>query len=179
MTYNLKEKEDISRLQASFNRKVGRTLRKFHAAELDVKMRLFNSLCMDMYGIELWGDTSGSSQLLKQLAVSYHYSLKRILGLSKRDSNHYACYLLDQFTFQHLRNFRMLKYYRLLKSCTSPCIVANKHFLVNNSMLKYRLDKLFFDEYQIEDINDNDIDAIMSRIKYVQFREPNSWQIAN
>ena len=47
LTFNLKENEDIMRLQASFNRKVGMTLRKFHAAELDVKMRLFKTLCMD------------------------------------------------------------------------------------------------------------------------------------
>ena len=174
--FNLKENQDIKRIQSSFNRKVGRTLRQFHAAELDVKMRLFHALCMDMYGMELWGDTSGCSTLLKQVAVSYHYALKRILGLSKRDSNHYVCYLLDQLTFEHLRNLRMLKYYRWLRDCTSPCIVPNRHYFIDNSLLKRQIDSIFLEKYEMYDAYDNDMDAVMARMKYIQFREPSSWQ---
>ena len=128
LTFNLKEKEDIMRLQSSFNRKVGMMLRKFHAADLNVKMRLLNTLCMDMYGIELWGDILGCSSVLKQISVSYHYALKRILGLSKRDSNHYACYLLDQLTFENMRMLKMLKFYNWLKNSSSPCITVNGFF---------------------------------------------------
>ena len=139
-------------------------------------MRLFHALCMDMYGMELWGDTSGCSTLLKQVAVSYHYALKRILGLSKRDSNHYVCYLLDQLTFEHLRNLRMLKYYRWLRNCSSPCIVPNRHYFINNSLLKRQIDSIFLEKYEMYDAYDNDIDAVISRMKYIQFREPSSWQ---
>ena len=177
ITFNLKENEDIMRLQASFNRKVGMTLRKFHAAELDVKMRLFKTLCMDMYGIELWGDILGCANLLKQIGVSYHYALKRILGLSKRDSNHYACYLLDQLTFENMRMLKTLQYYRWLKNCSSPCVTANKFYFMNNSAIKHRIDQMFYEKYQIENIDDNDIDAIISRMKFVQYREESSWQM--
>ena len=176
ISFNLSEKDDISRLQSSFNRKVGMTLRKFHAASIDTKMRLFKALCMDMYGIELWGDTHGCSPLLKQLAVSYHYALKRIIGLSKRDSNHYACFLLDQFTFEHLRNYRSLKFFRWLYNCESPCIATTRIYWTNSSKLKQRLDHLFLDKYDIEDVIHNDMDAMISRMKYVQYREPSSWQ---
>ena len=176
LSFNLKENDDISRLQSSFNRKIGMTLRKFHAASIDIKMRLFNSLCMDMYGMELWGDTRGCSHLLDKLAVSYHYALKRIIGLSKRDSNHYACFLLDQLTFEHLRNYRSLKFYRWLYNCKSPCIVATRIYWINCSRLKQRLDHVFLDKYDIDDVIHNDMDAVMSRMKYVQNREPSSWQ---
>ena len=47
LSFNLKENDDIIRLQSSFNRKIGMTLRKFHAASIDIKLRLFNSLCME------------------------------------------------------------------------------------------------------------------------------------
>ena len=172
----MREKEDIKRFQSSFNRKVGMTLRKFHATDIDVKMRLFKTLCTDMYGIELWDDVSGCSSVLKPLAVSYHYALKRIIGLSKRDSNHYACYLLDELTFEHMCNYRMLKFFHWLSGSQSACIVANKHYFMNNSRIKHRIDKIFYDKYNIENVMCNDIDAVEARMKYVQFREPSSWQ---
>ena len=143
-------------------------------------MRLFNSLCMDlldMYGMELWGDTYGCSYLLKQVAVSYHYALKRIVGLSERDSNHYACYLFDQLIFEHLRNYRILKFYRWLYHCESPCIASTRNYWISSSRLKRRLDHLFLEKYEIDDIINNDMDAIISRMKFVQFREESSWQV--
>ena len=51
ISYNLKNHDDIKRLQASFNRKVGMFIRKFHATELAVKIKLFNTMCMDMFGM--------------------------------------------------------------------------------------------------------------------------------
>ena len=134
---------------------------------------------MDMYGIDLWGDITGCASVLKQLAVSYHYALKRIIGLSKRDSNHYACFLLDQFTFEHMRGYRMLKFFRWLNNCTSPCIAQNKLYFITNSSIKCRVTRLFQDKYDIDDVVNNDIDAIASRIKYIQFREESSWQTEN
>jgi len=176
ISFNLQEKDDISRLQGSFNRKIGRTLRQFHAASIDIKMRLFNSLCLDMYGIELCDDMYGCSNLLKQVVVSYHYALKRVLGLSKRESNHYVCFLLDQLTFEHMRNYRMLRFYRWLYNCESPCIISNRHYWISNSRLKRRLDYLFFVKYGIDNVVDNDMDAVISRMKFVQYREESSWQ---
>ena len=77
LSSDLRLNEDIKRLQASFNRKVGMFIRKFHATELSVKLKLFNTMCMDMFGMNLWWDTRGCLGLLKQLAVSYHYGLKK------------------------------------------------------------------------------------------------------
>ena len=34
-----------------------------------------------------------------------------------------------------------------------------------------------YEKYQIENIDDNDIDAIISRMKFVQYREESSWQM--
>ena len=118
----------------------------------------------------------GCSNLLKQVAVSYHYALKRVLGLSKRESNHYVCFLLDQLTFEHMRNYRTLKFYRWLYYCGSPCIVSTRNYWIHNSGLKRRLDRIFWEKYEIDDVIHNDIDAIVARIKYVQNREESSWR---
>ena len=178
ISYNLKNHDDIKRLQASFNKKVGMFTRKFHATELGVKLKLFNTMCMDMFGMCLWWKTIGCAGLLKQFAVSYHYALKKILGFPKRSSNHYTCYLLNNMTFDHLLNHRILKFYKWLETCDSPCFLLNKYYLLNNSSLKRSLDYNFFEKYQIDDINHNDVDAIISRMFYVQHREEASWNLS-
>ena len=179
ISYNLKNHEDIRRLQTSFNRKVGMFLRKFHAVELNVKLMLFDSLCLDLYGANLWWDDAGCKNLIRSLAVSYHFALKRIIGLPKRSSNHWVCYLLERMTFKHLLNFRMLKLYRWLSSCSSPCFAPNKMYFLNSSLLKNKLDNIFLPVYNIDDVINNDIDAVASRILYVQNREEASWNITD
>ena len=54
LTFNMKECEDIKRLKSSFNRKVGMFNRKFHSIDLSLKVKLFNIMCMDMFGMNLW-----------------------------------------------------------------------------------------------------------------------------
>ena len=48
---------------------------------------------------------------------------------------------------------------------------------MNHSSLKIKLDAIFHDVYGIDDIIENDIDAIFSRIIYVQNREEASWSV--
>ena len=72
---------------------------------------------------------------------------------------------------------KTLQYYRWLKNCSSPCVTANKFYFMNNSAIKHRIDQMFYEKYQIENIDDNDIDAIISRMKFVQYREESSWQM--
>ena len=175
ISFNLRNQEDIKRLQSSFNKKVGMYLRKFHAVSLDIKIRLFDSLCMDLYGMDLWYDNSSCKTLLKNVAVSYHYALKRILGFPKRSSNHAICYLLDRLTFDHLINYRILKFYRWVYNCNSPCILINKIYFTSRSMLKCTIENTFSSLYDVDDVIDNDIDALRSRILYVQNREESSW----
>ena len=152
-------------------------IRKFHATELGVKLKLFNTMCMDMFGMCLWWKTTGCKGLLRQLAVSYHYALKKILGFPKRSSNHYTCYLLNYMTFEHLLNHRILKFYKWLEKCDSPCLMLNRYYILNNSSLKMSLDNIFLEKYQIDNVLDNDIDAITSRIFYVQNREEATWNL--
>ena len=60
--------------------------------------------------------------------------------------------------------------------CESPRIAATRIYWTNCSKFKQRLDHLFLEKYDIDDVIYNDIDAMISRMKYVQYREPNSWQ---
>ena len=55
--------------------------------------------------------------------------------------------------------------------------MMNKLYLTNNSQLKTMLNDVFSNKYQIDNIDVNDIDAINSRIFFVQNREEASWNI--
>ena len=108
-----------------------------NTVEFDVKLLLFDSLCSDMYGIETWWSTQGAQTLLKPLAVSYHYALKKLIGLPKHASNHYACYLLDRLIFNHFHVYEMVKFYMWIRRSTSPCLAPYKYHMLNRSILKY------------------------------------------
>ena len=130
---------------------------------------------MDMFGMDLWWDTTDCLGQLKQLGVSYHYALKKIIGFPKWESNHYVCYLLEKLTFEHFLILKKLKFYRWLLNSRSPCLFVNHLYFKEMSYLKRSLDKVFNDKYQVDDLNANDFDALISRITYVQNREPSSW----
>ena len=156
---NLTESSELKRITKSFNNSVGMFLRKFATVELSIKLRLFTSLCMSLYGLELITDTKGCSDVLSKLSVSYHYALKRILGFPKRFSNHYTCNYLDMLIFKHLRNYRTLKFLRWLNSSNSPCLVWHKVMLGRCSRYASYVRDVYRREYNVLDVLDNDFGA--------------------
>ena len=166
---------DIKRAQGVFNRKVGGFIRQFCCVEFGVKMKLFNTICLPIYGSGLWINRNKSRVALKNIGVSYHLALKKLAGCPKYYSNHYTCNLLHSFTFEHWLNFQVLQFYISLIGRDSSCFLGLGRFLRSSSMLRSNLDKIYFDKYQINDVLENDIDAIISRIFYVQDHEDSSW----
>ena len=138
---------------------------------------LFQSHCTSFYGAELWMDRKGSNRNFKYLAVSYHAALKKILKLPKHFSNHLACKMLGVMTFEHMINFKCLKFFNWLVVNDSLCFSSFKYHFIHNSYMKRQLDKLFLDTYDIVNILENDKDALVSRIFFIQDREPASFYI--
>lgn len=67
----------------SFNKPVGMFLCKFSTVQLNVKMKVFQSLRVSFHGIVLLYETKGCAATMKRLAVSYHYDLKRLICFPK------------------------------------------------------------------------------------------------
>ena len=67
----------------------------------------------------------------KQLGVSFHYSLKRILGFPKYFSNHLACEILNSYTFENFINVKILKFFFWMVRCDSKCFYAHKFYFLN------------------------------------------------
>ena len=104
--------------------------------------------------------------MFKQFAINYHKALKKILKLPKYYSNHIAASILNTFTFNHLINTKILKFYFWLKNCNSPCFKLYKYYFMNMSTFKHDVSQIFSSVYDIADIFENDFDAILSSNKF-------------
>ena len=72
---NLLEKADLERILKSFNKSVGIFIRKFSNVDMAIKLRLFDTQCMSMYGLELFLNNKHSGDMLRKLGIAYHYAL--------------------------------------------------------------------------------------------------------
>lgn len=175
LSCDLRNSKDIKRAHSAFNRNLGVLLRQFHSVDFEIKLKLFDSFCKPLYGLDIWFDRKYVKTLLKQLGVSYHLGLKKLSGYPRYFSNHYVCEQLNCSTFEHFLNLRNLKAFRRLSEASSKCMVMFQTYLSKLSYCRFSIDELFRDCYQIDDIFNNDFDAIVSRIGYVQAHEHSSW----
>ena len=72
---NLCEILDLDRILKSFNKSVGMFVRKFGNIDFQIKLQLFESLCMSFYGIELFMKKKNATAALRKLGVAYHFAL--------------------------------------------------------------------------------------------------------
>ena len=171
---NLLEGPNVERLLANFNKSVGMFMRKFSSLEMHVKIPLFESLCLSFYGIDLFMNRRLSGHSIRKLGVAYHYAYKRLLGFPKRFSNHYTCAVLQRPTFSHFINQRLVKFLFWLKQSDSPCFVRFKTYFMKHSHFLSFISRIFNLEYNVSSVCDNDCDALLSRIVFVQTREASS-----
>ena len=134
-------------------------------------MFLFKQYCLQFCGTELWFGGGKCNGSLKQFAVGYHKALKKILGLSYHESNHYACEQAQIFTFEHLLFWIKVNFWLRLQKSTCNFINKTKNFLCVSSVLIGELSSSASIKYDISDLLDNDRDAILSRIWYIQNHE--------
>ena len=136
-----------------------------------MKLYLFKSYCLQIYGADLWLDYKGALGVLKQFAVGYHGAIKKLLGLSSHESNHYACQEARMLIFKHFVNkARLCTSMRLF---STPCSYFMKilPFLRISSVIRSKIEEVFEREYDTEYVFENDFDAVLARIIYVQNHE--------
>ena len=119
---------------------------------------------MQIYGSELWFGGTGSISAMKQFAVGYHKAIKKMLGLSYRESNHYACQEAGVYTFENLINNIKIKF--LFRLHVRPCRFVEKiwSYLFLSSEFVRVVNDMAYNKYEINNLLENDIDAVNSRI---------------
>ena len=163
--------EDINRVKGKFYAEFNMILRNFSFADKDIKAFLFKLYCMQFYGSELWFGLNRPIQQLKYFAIGYHKAIKKLLGVSMRESNHFACQETNLLMFNHLMNkLRISAFYRFMMK---PCYMVKKAstFLRVSSVMAESVRRILCEDYDITSLFDNDIDAVFSRIQYMQNHE--------
>ena len=137
----------------------------------NIKIFLFKQYCLQLYGEELWFGGVKSKTALKQFAIGYHKAIKKLIGVSYHESNHYACQEAQLLTFEHYLNNNRIQF--MFKLQLSPCLFIEKtmKYLLISSVFFREIFRLSFDKYQIDDLLVNDRQAVASRICFVQNHE--------
>ena len=130
---------------------------------------LFKQYCLQWYGTELWIGNNKSAY--KQFEIGYHKAIKKILKVSTHESNHYVCQEASLYTFEHFINKQ--KILSSLRYINKPCIFIEKilSFLTVSSFFFRDVYSMLNTNYELDSLTDNDRDAIMSRISFVQNHE--------
>ena len=172
ITYNVCERDDVIRLKDTFSRSVGMFYRKFFSFDHYLKFKLLNVLRMSFYGSELWLNKVGSVRALKQFVVAHHYAFKKLIGLPKSFSNHLACNRLRVLTFEPFINCKKkIRFLFWLNSSTSSCFSSLKVYFMRFSIMKPVVEYIGFSLQDKSNILDNEYNAIMSQIFFVQNSE--------
>ena len=115
-----------------------------------------------------------NERVFNKISVCYHKAVKRISHLAPWQSNHVACDRTGLPIFIHHVNSKLISHLFSLISSNSPCLDSLKYyFRYRSNILNYCSD-IFRRKYNIVNILENDLDALKSRIKFVQNNEPRS-----
>ena len=163
--------EDIERCEKAFLRQFYSIYRKFHFIDNNVLLYLFNAHCTSFYGSELWIINKYKVTSYKSTSICFHDAIKKIYGIPRQESNHFVCNNLNILTFDHFIHKKMINFYFNIIESFSLCFAPFLHYFIKNSFMHRKIKKLCHDKYGINDIYNNDVDAIFARIARVQKEE--------
>lgn len=168
---DLSSKPDVIRVRKSFYNNFNSILRKFNTLDVVVLLSLFRTYCLSFYGAEHWSLGRGCHDIIRQFSVGYHKAIKKIFKVSTHESNHAICEQARLMTFKHYLNYIRIMF--ALRTMNNPCncILTNFCYFKYHSHFMNDIKSMARTVYQIEDICNNDKDAIESRISFVQSRE--------
>ena len=158
-----------------FNRSFVFLFRKFNTVSSDVFYSLFHSYCLSFNGIELWIKLKSAGNF-KAMSISYHAAIiKRMLGLPKRFSNHFACNFLGILTFEHFLGNIYFRYLSWPFKCNSLCFNPFKLYFIRHSTYAQYIYDRFLTKYDVSDLLRQDKDSVLARLFFIQHRELSSF----
>ena len=136
-----------------------------------------NQVCTscDIVVFELWIKLKSAGNF-KAMSISYHAAIiKRMLGLPKRFSNHFACNFLVILTFEHFLGNIYFRYLSWPFKCNSLCFNPFKLYFIRHSTYAQYIYDRFLTKYDISDLLRQDKDAVLARLFFIQHRELSSF----
>ena len=164
---NLCDSHDIELKLQNFYKSFYSMYRYFNFLNLDTFLYIFNSYCMPSYGTELWfSHNIFNKQIFKVFHVAYSNALKRIVGVPRYYSSHFVANMCNQFLFNHIVSINQLRFFKRVLKTNNSIFILNRYFLSHGLFAKH-VNTNFKNYYNVQ-IRDNDVDALVSRVQYVQ-----------
>ena len=134
---------------------------------------LFNSFCSPDFGLALWNsNNSFNRQIYQSFKIAYVKAIKLILRIPHFSSTHFAANKCELLIFKHHTMLNQLRYLCRLNQSKNILIHTYLPFLKSGLFFSH-FNKCFFNSYDVRTL-DNDIQALVARIWFVQRTEPRS-----
>jgi hypothetical protein len=96
-------------------------------------IRKFYYFCLkhgtSLYGVEHWILNNGRSKIeFYNLSVTFHNSLKKVLGFPRYENNHDVCAEAQIHTFKHIVNRKIILHVYNLMNSNSPCVIPLRSY---------------------------------------------------
>ena len=122
ITEDLSETLDIDRVRRSLCKQGNMIISRFPKASGLVRLTLFRSFCLNLFGAELWSPRNESK--FKAIKVIYHDIVKRLVGVQRQMNNHLVCHDFQLLTFDKLIASRKINFFNSI-------VCANNYLLFN------------------------------------------------
>jgi hypothetical protein len=170
-TDDFKITEDIIRVNKAFIKQFYGMFSKFYFLNRDMLIFLFRTFCTSFYGSEIWYNGSGSKAEFGRCGVAYHRGIKKMLHLSSRECNHYACRVSLLPVFNHFINKKILSFLFSVLNSKSVCITPFIRYFRFDSFLIEFVNDIFLNAYGLINCMGNDLDALKARIDFIERNE--------
>ena len=164
-------KLDIERCESSFLKQFHAIYRRFNFSDKQSLMYLIKTHCFSFYGSELWTNLYKCITIFDQLGKHYHNCIKQTLNEPTYERNHVVCKAANMDTFRHFISKKIISFAFNFLNSKSECMVGVKTYFRYFSFFAKEVEHIFAKMYGINNVFDNDLLAVFSRIDYIQDRE--------
>lgn len=133
---NFTDNNDVNRQIKSMYCRSNMLIRKFFKCNCEVKVKLFQSFCTNMYCCQLW--TNVTQGAIRKLEVCYNNCFKYLLGGTKFDSTSQTFVNCGVRSFQEEYRKVLFGFYNRILSSSNSLVVAvlNRQCFINSSFIK-------------------------------------------
>lgn len=170
LNYNLDDADDVEAKLNKFHGSFNSVFRNFSNVDIETFLYLFNSYCAPQYGLSLWCSKNiFIKQSFRAFHIAFSKSLKRIVGFPMYSSSHVVAEICHQLLLNHRVIQIQTKYLNRLIKSNHEIVILNNYFVKQGRLANHILE-ILKQKYQVN-LYENDIDAVISRIHWVQANE--------
>jgi len=141
--------DDINRQHRTLYVQGNIILRKFSMCSLEVKLTLFRSYCLPVYGVQLWWNYKKST--LNRLHIACHNIFKLFIDMSKYENTSLLCTLFDvqccQSVIRNMVYRFMCRLHSFVKYILNDILTSSLRF---TSRIRKTLEQAFIHEHLTE-----------------------------